>query len=174
MLIDNDGNNKGVKDTKEAIKEARAKGFDLVLVAPDAKPPVCKIMDYGKYLYRENKKHKKERQRQKHTLKEMKFYPKIEAHDYETKLRHIKRFLSEHNPVRIQIWMRGREKVHPELAQILAKRIIKDTETISKLQGELKPINHRVQFQLMPIGGNYAQTENQRISQKEIQEIEER
>jgi len=98
----------------------------------------------------------------------MKFYPKIEAHDYETKLRHIKRFLNEHNPVRIQIWMRGREKVHPELAEKLAKRILKDTGDIAKLQGELKPINHRVQFQLMPIGGNIAQIENEGSSQKEI------
>jgi translation initiation factor IF-3 len=105
-------------------------------------------MDYGKYLYRQNKKHRKERQRQKHTLNE-------------TKLRHIKRFLNEHNPVRVQIWMRGREKVHPELADSLAKRIIKDTENISKLQGELKPINHKVQFQLMPIGGNIAQNQDE-------------
>jgi translation initiation factor IF-3 len=131
-------------------------------------------MDYGKYLYRENKKHKKERQRQKHTLKEMKFYPKIEPHDYETKLRHIKRFLHDHNPVRIQILMRGREKVHPELAEDLAKRITSDTSDISKLQGDLEPQNNRVQFQLMPIGGSCAQTENQRSSQKEIQEIEKR
>ncbi len=160
-LIDDDGNNKGIKDTKEAIAEAKAKGYDLVLVASTEDPPVCKFMDYGKYLYRQNKKHRKERQRQKHTLKEMKFYPKIEAHDYDTKLRHIKRFLHEQNPVRIQIWMRGREKVHPELAEKLANRIIKDTGDISKLQGELKPINHRVQFQLMPIGGNIAQTENE-------------
>jgi translation initiation factor IF-3 len=156
-IIDDNGDNKGVKDTKEAIKEAKSNGFDLVLVAPDEDPPVCKFMDYGKYLYRQNKKTRKERQRQKHTLKEMKFYPKIEAHDYETKIRHIKRFLHEQNPVRIQIWMRGREKVHPELAESLAERIIKDTEEISKLQGELKPINHRVQFQLMPTGGNNAQ-----------------
>ncbi len=160
-LIDDDGNNRGVKDTKDAIAEAKAEGYDLVLVGSNEDPPVCKFMDYGKYLYRQNKKHRKERQRQKHTLKEMKFYPKIEPHDYETKLRHIKRFLGEHNPVRIQIWMRGREKVHPELAENLANRIIKDTEEMSKLQGRIKPTNHRVQFQLMPKGGNNAQDENE-------------
>lgn len=143
-------------------------GFDLVLVAPDANPPVCRMMDYGKYLYKESKKHKKERQRQKHTLKEMKFFPKIEDHDYNTKLKHIKRFLSNHNPVRIQIWMRDREKIHPELAEELAKRIIKDTEEISKFQGDLEPQNNRVQFQLIPIGGSNAQTENKESGKKEI------
>lgn len=130
--------------------------MDLVLVAPEANPPVCKIMDYGKYLYHQKKKDRKERKRQKQTLKEMKFYPKIEDHDYETKLRHIKRFLNNNNPVRIQIWMRGREKLHPELAEELAERIIADTEDIAKLQGQPEPSTHRYQFQLMPTGGNDA------------------
>ena len=110
-------------------------------------------MDYGKYLYHEKKKNKKERKKQKQTLKEMKFYPKIETHDYETKLRHIRRFLKENNPVRIQIWMRGREKLHPELAEELIQRIINDTEDIAKMQGELEPSQHRFQFQLIPVGG---------------------
>ena len=129
-----------------------------MLIVPDAVPPVCKLMDYGKYLYHEKKKNKKERKKQKQTLKEMKFHPKIEGHDYETKLRHIRKFLQENNPVRIQIWMRGREKLHPELSEELIKRIIKDTEDIAKLQGEPEPSKHRFQFQLMPKGGIDAQT----------------
>jgi translation initiation factor IF-3 len=110
-------------------------------------------MDYGKYLYHEKKKNKKERKKQKQTLKEMKFYPKIEAHDYKTKLRHIRKFLKENNPVRIQIWMRGREKLHPELAVALIQRIIMDTKDIAKIQGEPESSVHRYQFQLMPMGG---------------------
>jgi len=156
QLIGNNGDNKGTVYTKDAIAEAKKKGLDLVLLMPDANPPVCKILDYGKYRYRQNKKDRKERQKQRQTLKEMKFYPKIEDHDYETKIRHIRRFLADNNPVRIQIWMRGREKVHPELAEDLAKRIVKDTGDISKLQGELEPTGIRLQFQLMPIGGNNA------------------
>jgi len=138
---------------ESALKEAIKKGLDLVLIAPDEIPPVCKLMDYGKYLYHEKKKNRKERKKQKQTLKEMKFYPKIEPHDYETKLRHIRRFLKENNPVRIQIWMRGREKLHPELAEDLVQRIINDTDDIAKMQGEPEPSQHRFQFQLMPIGG---------------------
>lgn len=138
---------------ENALNEASKKGLDLVLIAPDEIPPVCKLMDYGKYLYHEKKKNRKERKKQRQTLKEMKFYPKIEPHDYETKLRHIRRFLKENNPVRIQIWMRGREKLHPELAEDLIQRIINDTDDIAKMQGEPEPSKHRFQFQLMPIGG---------------------
>ncbi len=128
------------------------------MMTADADLPVCKLMDYGKYLYREKKKNKKERKKQKQTLKEMKFYPKIDDHDYKTKLRHIRRFLKENNPVRIQIWMRGREKLHPELAEELVQRIIGDTLDIAKIQGEPEPSTHRYQFQLMPVGGIDAQT----------------
>jgi len=152
-LIDNDGGNKGIITKEQALKEAKANGLDLVMMATDANPPVCKLMDYGKYLYHQKKKNKKERKKQKQTLKEMKFYPKIEDHDYETKLRHIRRFLKERNPVRIQIWMRGREKLHPELTEELIKRIVEDTGDIAKLQGEPEPSKQRYQFQLIPIGG---------------------
>lgn len=155
-MIDNEGNNRGIFETRDAIKKAKSEGLDLVEMAPDANPPVCKMLDYGKYLYRQKKKDRKERKQQKQTLKEMKFHPKIEDHDYKTKLRHIRRFLKNNNPVRIQIWMRGREKLHPELAEELQKRIIEDTEDIAKVQSKQKNTKQRFQFQLMPIGGNDA------------------
>ncbi len=155
-MIDGEGNHKGVVDRNTAIREAKEKGLDLVEVVEDTNPPVCKMIDYGKYLYQQKKKTRKERKKQKQTLKEMKFYPKIERHDYETKLRHIRKFLSDNNPVRIQIWMRGREKLHPELARNLQQRIIKDTEDIAKIQEGEKSTAQRFQFQLMPTGGSNA------------------
>ncbi|MEA3421295.1 MAG: translation initiation factor IF-3 [Acidobacteriota bacterium] len=155
-LIDDKGKNRGIFETKDAIRKAREKGLDLVEIAPDVEPPVCKMLDYGKYLYRQKKKDRKERKQQKQTLKEMKFYPKIEDHDYQTKLRHIRRFLKNNNPVRIQIWMRGREKLHPELSQTLKDRIIEDTGDLAKMQTTHKSTRQRFQFQLMPKGGNNA------------------
>ncbi|MBX6423568.1 translation initiation factor IF-3 [Thermosulfurimonas sp. F29] len=122
-LIGPDGKQIGIVPLREALARAEEYGLDLVEVAPQANPPVCKIMDYGQFLYQEAKKAKEAKKRQTQVeLKEIKVRPKTEEHDLQTKIRHIRRFLEDRNKVKIRVFFRGREIVHPELAhQVLQK-----------------------------------------------------
>ena len=102
--------------TIQAIQLARDRGLDLVEIAPSADPPVCKITDYGKFLYEQHKKDHEAKKHQKQIqIKEIKFRPKISVHDYDFKMKHVKRFLGEGNKVKITVMLRGREKQKPEL-----------------------------------------------------------
>ncbi|MCJ7507467.1 MAG: translation initiation factor IF-3 [candidate division Zixibacteria bacterium] len=126
-LIDLDGQQVGVISTKEALMMAEEKGYDLVEISPSAKPPVCKIMDYGKYKYEQNKKERSAKKKQHIVhLKEMHFTPKTEEHDYQFKLKHVRHFLEEGCNVKIVIQFRGRELVHREFGVNLMQRIVKD------------------------------------------------
>lgn len=123
-LIDAEGEQVGVVDRDEALERAEEEGFDLVEVAPDANPPVCRLMDYGKYLYRQAKEQK---QKQHQTqLKEVKFRPKIDDHDYNFKFDHIERFLDQGDMVKATVMFRGREVVHPELGREILDRIVEE------------------------------------------------
>ena len=122
-VIDDEKKPLGIMTAADALMLARQQGLDLVEIAPQAEPPVCRIMDYGKFLY---ELHKKEHEAKKHQkqvqIKEIKFRPKISIHDYDFKMKHVKRFLEEGNKVKITVMLRGREKSRPELGhQILAK-----------------------------------------------------
>lgn len=117
--------------------------LDLVEVAPQADPPVCKIMDYGKYKYEQDVKAKEARKRQQQvTVKEMKFKPKISSHDYETKKHHIERFIGHGSKVKITVWFRGREMQHTEIGARLLTKLAKEledvaiVETMPKLDGK--------------------------------------
>ena len=123
-LIDAEGEQAGVVDTEAAIAMAHAAGLDLVEVAPMAEPPVCRLMDYGKHVYRQAKD-KKQKAHQPQ-LKEVKFRPKIDEHDYSFKLNHIRRFLGEGHMVKATIMFRGREVVHPELGRAILDRVLSD------------------------------------------------
>lgn len=123
-LIDADGEQAGIVATDRAMKMAEEAGLDLVEVAPMASPPVCRLMDYGKYVYRQAKE-RKQKQHQPQ-LKEVKFRPKIDDHDYDFKFNHIKRFLSQGDMVKGTIMFRGREVVHPELGRGILERVIAD------------------------------------------------
>ncbi len=113
--------------TEKALSEAQSMDFDLVEVAPQATPPVCKIMDYGKFKYEQDVKAKEARKRQSHiVIKEMKMRPKIDQHDYDTKSRHVERFLREGSKVKATIMFRGREMAHQELGQRLLDRLATD------------------------------------------------
>lgn len=117
-VIGAEGEMLGVLETRDAIRAAREKGLDLVEVNPKAVPPVCKIMDFGKYKYEEKKKQSEAKKKQAVVeLKEIKLRPKTEEHDLDTKMRHIRRFLEEGNKVKITCRFRGREITHPEMAQ---------------------------------------------------------
>ncbi|MBV8802308.1 MAG: translation initiation factor IF-3 [Gammaproteobacteria bacterium] len=126
-LIDADGNQLGVVSTHEARRISEESGQDLVEVSPDAKPPVCRIMNFGKFAYQQNKRKAaaKKKQKQVH-LKEVKFRPVTEVGDYQVKLRNITRFLNNGDKAKITLRFRGREMVHPEIGMELLERIIAD------------------------------------------------
>jgi translation initiation factor IF-3 len=122
-----DGQQIGVVDTREALRQARDLDLDLVEVAPQADPPVCRIMDYGKFKYERDVRQKEARRKQSRTgLKEIKFRPKIDPHDYATKKGHVERFLRAGNKVKITIMFRGREMAHTELGRKILDRLVGD------------------------------------------------
>ncbi len=128
-LIGEDGTQLGIVPLEEALTRAAEEKLDLVEVAPKASPPVCKIMDYGKYKYLQAKKLQEAKKKQTTIqVKEVKIRPKTEEHDYQFKLRHIKRFLSEKNKAKVTIMFRGREIAHSELGLKVLERIIVDIE----------------------------------------------
>ncbi len=118
---------------------AQEEGYDLVEVAPKATPPVCRIMDYGKYKYEQSKRAKEARKHQ-HTIqvKEMKFGPKTEDHDYQFKLKHVKKFLADGNKAKITVRFRGREMAHTDLGRKMLERLIHDTEDIASVEQQPK------------------------------------
>ena len=138
-LIDENGNNVGVVATIDARVRAEELGLDLVEISPEAQPPVCKIMDYGKFKFQEQKKAAEARKRQKVIeLKEIKMRPSIDDHDYETKMRSIKRFFEEGDKVKITLRFRGREMAHTSLGMEVLKRVRADTESFAKVESEPK------------------------------------
>lgn len=111
--------------TLDALDLAKKKGLDLVEVAPKAKPPVCRIMDYGKYRYKQSKREQEARKKQHQvTLKEIKLRPKTGEHDYQFKVKHIERFLGDGDKVKVTIMFRGREMTHPDIGRGILERII--------------------------------------------------
>ncbi len=139
MLIDEDGTNLGVRSISEALSLAEQKGLDLVEVAPNASPPVCRIMDYGKYKYQQQKREKEARKKQKsHTLKEIKMRPKIDVHDYNFKLKAIREFLEDGHKVKVTIFFRGREMAHTEIGQQLLLKVAEDCADVGKIESKPK------------------------------------
>lgn len=131
-LTGSDGSLIGVVATRDALRRAQQEGLDLVEISPTAKPPVCKIMDYGKYRYEQGRKAREKRKHQQQTVvKEIKFRPGVEAHDYETKLNHVRDFLKKGNKVKISLTFRGRENAHRELGEAVVERVLKDCEDIA-------------------------------------------
>jgi translation initiation factor IF-3 len=135
-LIDADGNQKGIVPTFEALQMARDAGLDLVEVAPQAQPPVCKLLDYGKYKFELEKKIRESRKHQKQVrIKEIRMQPKIDGHDLEFKTRHIQEFLDEGDKVKVTVRFRGRELAHTELGKDVLDRILQmlgDTFLVEK------------------------------------------
>ena len=124
-LIDADGNQKGIVPTFEALQMARDAGLDLVEIAPQAQPPVCKLLDYGKYKFELEKKIRESRKHQKQVrIKEIRMQPKIDGHDLEFKTRHIQEFLEEGDKVKVTVRFRGRELAHTELGKDVLDRIL--------------------------------------------------
>ena len=134
-LIDEDGAQVGVKATPDALEYAFGKNLDLVEIAPQAQPPVARVMDYGKYRYEQEQKAKLARKHQSQIhVKEIKFRPKIGVHDYETKKGHVARFLNQRAKVKVTIMFRGRETTHPERGRDLLMRLAEDVREIGQVE----------------------------------------
>ncbi len=134
-LIDQDGNQVGVVNRFEAMRRAEEVGLDLVEIAATASPPVCKILDYGKYKYELQKKAADARKKQKVILvKEIKMRPSIDIHDYDVKMRQMKTFLGEGDKVKVTLRFRGREMQHQELAMKLLDRVTTDLTELGKVE----------------------------------------
>ena len=137
QLIDKDGANKGVTEISAAIAMAQEAGLDLVEIAPNSVPPVCKILDFGKYKYQAQKKAAEARKHQKIVeIKEIKMRPAIDDHDYDVKMRSIKRFFEEGDKVKVTLRFRGREMAHQELGTQLLNRVKEDASKMAKVEME--------------------------------------
>jgi translation initiation factor IF-3 len=134
-VIDPEGNQLGILPIEKALETAESLGLDLVEVAPLARPPVCRIMDYGKFRYEEQRKAREARKKQHHVdLKEVKMRPGIEEHDFEFKVRHARRFLEEGNKVKVTMMFRGRQMARPELGREVLERMVKVIADIGKVE----------------------------------------
>ena len=155
-LIDADGSQLGLFGVNDAMKRAREHGLDLVEIAPNAEPPVCKILDYSKFKYEQTRKAKAARKNQvKIEVKEMKFRPKIDVGDYETKKGHVLRFLKKGARVKITIMFRGREMAHPEQGRIVLDRLAEDLKPFATI--EQKPLieGRNMHMLVAPIKGAF-------------------
>ena len=136
-LIGPDGEQVGIVSVPEALAYADRLNLDLVEVAPMAIPPVCKVMDYGKYRYEQEQKAKEARKRQTTiSIKEIKLRPKIDDHDFDTKKGHVERFLKHGDKVKLTIMFRGRELVHPHLGERLLRRMAEDLADVGEIESE--------------------------------------
>ena len=126
-MVGSDGEQVGVMGIRDALTQAESEGLDLVEIAPQADPPVCRIMDWGKFRFEQSKKTQAARKKQKQIqIKEVKFRPNTDAHDYDVKMRNLRRFIEEGNKVKVTLRFRGREMAHQDLGRDLLKRVEND------------------------------------------------
>ena len=155
-LIGYDGNQMGIYPTVQARRIADDEGLDLVEIAPNADPPVCRIMDYGKYKYDQAIKAKQARKNQsKIETKEMKFRPKIDVGDYETKKGHVMRFLKKGAKVKITIMFRGREMAHPEQGKMVLDRLAEDLKPFANVEQQPLMEGRNMHMLVAPIKGAF-------------------
>ena len=151
-LIDENGEQKGILATVDAIKLAQEKGLDLVEISPGAEPPVCKILDYGKYRFEQEKKQRESKKKQKLVrIKEMRMQPKIEEHDLAFKVKHVRDFLADGSKVKVTIRFRGRELAHKELGKDVLDRVLQMLEDTFIMEA---PPKMEGRFMSMMIGPN--------------------
>lgn len=151
-LIDSNGEQLGVKSRQEALEIAQKRNLDLVLVAPNAKPPVCRIMDYGKYRYEQQKKEKEARKKQKViNIKEVRFTPGIGDHDFETKLKNARKFLEKGDKLKASVRFRGRAITHKELGQDVLNRLAEELKDIAVVETKPKMEGRNMFMMLAPI-----------------------
>ena len=152
-VISSTGKQLGIISIREALNHAEDEGFDLVEVSPDAKPPVCKIIDYGKLKYREQKSKKEAKKKQKTIeVKEIKMRPGIDTHDYQVKVKALNKFISGGNKVKVSMRFRGREMEHQNLGFDLLKKLTEDVSEYAKV--EIPPKNEGKQIMMILVPNN--------------------
>ena len=149
-VVDEAGNMLGEMDTFAARNIARERGLDLVEVAPEARPPVCRLLDYGKFKYEEKKKKKKPHQQE---LKEVRLRPRTDEHDIVTKLKHARGFIAEGHKVLFTVFFRGREQAHKEFGRTMMERIARELDEVAKVEHEISQMGPRMHMTLMPKPG---------------------
>jgi len=150
-LIDEEGEQVGVIETKKALEMARERDLDLVEVAPDARPPVARLLDYSKYKYEQEQKAKAARKHQQQVnVREIKLRPKIADHDYATKRGHVERFLRQRDKVKVTIMFRGREQAHPERGRALLQRLYDDISELAVIESEPQQEGRNMHMMLAP------------------------
>ncbi len=152
-LIDENGKQIGILPLEEALRIAEEKELDLVEVAPQANPPVCKIMDYGKFKYEMKKKEREARKKQReHSIdvKDIRMKVRIDDHDLKVKLKHMREFLEDGDKVRVRIRFRGRENAHPELGDKLVQRIVEELKDVGEVENPPKREGSFLVFTMMP------------------------
>ncbi len=152
LIFDNEGQAE-ILDFEQALSRAEETGQDLVEVSPNAEPPVCRIMDFGKFQYEQSKRQRDAKKKQhQQKVKEIKFHPNIDTHDYETKVNHAVAFLGKGNKVKISMYFRGREMAHAELGHELMKRIIEDTKDVGIVDATPRQTGRLISMMLAPKG----------------------
>ena len=150
-VISSNGKQLGIISIREALYHAEDEGFDLVEVSPDAKPPVCKIIDYGKLKYKEQKSKKEAKKKQKTIeVKEIKMRPGINKHDYEVKIKALSKFISGGNKVKVSLRFRGREMEHQNLGMELLKKLTEEVSEYAKIEIPPKPAGRQIMMILVP------------------------
>jgi translation initiation factor IF-3 len=150
-LIDENGQQVGIMKTNEAIRYAESRELDLVEVAPDAKPPVCRVLDYSKYKYEQTQKQKAARKHQQQiNIREIKFRPKIAQHDYDTKKGHVERFLKARDKVKVTIMFRGREMAHPERGEMILNRLAEELDELAVVEQRPQQDGRNMTMMLAP------------------------
>jgi translation initiation factor IF-3 len=150
-LIDENGQQVGIMRTQEALRYAQDRDLDLVEVAPDARPPVCRVLDYSKYKYEQNQKQKAARKHQQQiNVREIKFRPKIAQHDYDTKKGHVERFLKGRDKVKVTIMFRGREMAHPERGEMILNRLAEDLGDLAVVEQRPQQDGRNMTMMLAP------------------------
>ena len=166
-LVGADGEQVGVVQIEEALQRAQAEDLDLVEVAPEAKPPVARLLDYSKYKYEQEQKAKAARKHQQQVnIREIKLRPKIADHDYETKKGHVVRFLRHHDKVKVTIMFRGREQAHPERGRRLLQRLFGDVEGLATIESEPLQEGRNMSMLLAPVRGAPAEASDGETSGK--------
>ena len=165
-----DGAQIGIVSTSDALRRAQDLDLDLVEVAPQANPPVCRIMDYGKYKYEQDIRQKEARKKQaKIEVKEIKFRPKIDPHDYATKKGHVERFLRAGARVKVTIMFRGREMAHTELGRKILDRLVEDLTDLAVVEASPKQDGRNMIMVIAPVKKQPAKAEPKAPQDQEVQ-----
>jgi len=150
-VIDQDGRQVGILTVRDALAQAERAGLDLVEISPNAKPPVCKIIDYGKFKYQQTKKEKESKKAQHQIkVKEIKVKPNIDQHDLQTKIKRAREFLSKGNKVRVTCMFRGREMLHIDVGDKVVRKICEELEDISQKEAPIKRFGRTLSTVLVP------------------------